>query len=177
MTMFFKYATLLAFAASAFAGDIQPGVYKIINVASHSTARSYNPSNPVFVSSTREFPGPFELWDVKDSVDGSYTLRNIGLNTIAAAGPSGFVVTEPKATSFSIEPAGDGEFVIKLPDADSVWNVELPVIPRGDIRLRPANGSPTQRWTFALIDSAQDRDDYVDKWELLQRIGRFLDRF
>jgi hypothetical protein len=59
--MFSKYATLLALAASAIAGAIQPGIYRITNVASHSTARSYNPSTPVFVSSTREFPGPFEL--------------------------------------------------------------------------------------------------------------------
>ena len=59
--MFSKYATLLAFAASAIAGAIEPGVYKISNVASHSTARSYNPSSPVFVSSTKEYAGPFEL--------------------------------------------------------------------------------------------------------------------
>ena len=59
--MFSKYVTLLAFAASAIAGAIKPGVYKISNVASHSTARSYTPSTPVFVASTLENPGPFEL--------------------------------------------------------------------------------------------------------------------
>ena len=59
--MLSKYVTLLAFAASAIAGVIEPGVYKIKNVASHSTARSFAPFSPVFVSSTREFPGPFEL--------------------------------------------------------------------------------------------------------------------
>ena len=59
--MFSKYVTLLAFAASAIAGAIEPGVYIIRNVASHSTARSYKDFTPVFVSSTRENPGPFEL--------------------------------------------------------------------------------------------------------------------
>ena len=59
--MFSKYATLLAFAASAIAGAIEPGRYRIVNVASHSTARSFSPSSPVYVSSTRENPGPFEL--------------------------------------------------------------------------------------------------------------------
>ena len=59
--MFSKYVTLLAFAASAIAGAIQPGIYRITNVASQSTARTYTPSNPVYVSSTREDPGPFEL--------------------------------------------------------------------------------------------------------------------
>ena len=41
--------------------------------------------------------------------------------------------------------------------------------------LRPANGSPTQRWTFALVNSAQD--DYDERWDLLQRVGRFLGQF
>ena len=59
--MFSKYVTLLAFAATAIAGAIQPGVYRITNVASHSTVRSYNHFSPVFVTSTRENPGPFEL--------------------------------------------------------------------------------------------------------------------
>ncbi|MGW6504555.1 hypothetical protein [Nonomuraea angiospora] len=30
--------------------------------------------------------------------------------------------------------------------ADLLWNVESPVIPRGDVRLRGADGSETQRW-------------------------------
>jgi hypothetical protein len=58
--MFSKYATLLAFAASAIAGAIQPGIYRITNVASQSTARSYEAyNNPVFVS--KEDAGQFEL--------------------------------------------------------------------------------------------------------------------
>ena len=59
--MLSKYVTLLAFAASAIAGVIEPGIYRIKNVASRSTARSYEPFTPVFVSSTRENPGPYEL--------------------------------------------------------------------------------------------------------------------
>ena len=59
--MFSKYVTLLAFAASAIAGAMKPGVYRITNVASDSTVRSYAPLTQVLISSTREFPGPFEL--------------------------------------------------------------------------------------------------------------------
>jgi hypothetical protein len=59
--MFSKYVTLLAFAASAIAGAIQPGIYRLTNVASQSTVRTYSPGTPVFVSSTKENPGPFEL--------------------------------------------------------------------------------------------------------------------
>ena len=106
--MFSKYATLLAFATTAIAGAIEPGVYRISNVASHSTARSYIAYSHVYVSSTKEYVGPFELvsagseslfffaleytlfisfilqWDIQDSEDGSYTLQNVGLGSYAA---------------------------------------------------------------------------------------------
>ena len=59
--MFFKYVTLLAFAATAIAGAITPGVYRLTNVASQSTARSYDRIALVFVSSSKEDPGPYEL--------------------------------------------------------------------------------------------------------------------
>ena len=59
--MFSKYVTLLALAATAIAGVIQPGRYKITNVASRSTARTYRAFSPVYVSSTTEVVGPFEL--------------------------------------------------------------------------------------------------------------------
>ena len=41
--------------------QIEPGVYRITNVVSGSTVRTYNPDTPLVVSSTLEFPGPFEL--------------------------------------------------------------------------------------------------------------------
>ena len=61
VTMFSKYVTFLAFAANAIAGAIKPGVYKITSVDSHSTARSYHAFTPVFVSSSKEHAGPYEL--------------------------------------------------------------------------------------------------------------------
>ena len=39
------------------------------------------------------------------------------------------------------------------------------------IKLRPADGSETQRWFFIGIDDIYKHDE---QWELLQRIGRFL---
>ena len=43
------------------------------------------------------------------------------------------------------------------------------------IKLRPANGCSTQRWLFTrvLVDNEYEDDE---RWELLQRIGRFLGR-
>ena len=61
VTMFSKFAALLFFATCAIAGQLPEGTYRIVNVASQSSARVYNVGNPVFVSSTTENPGPFEI--------------------------------------------------------------------------------------------------------------------
>ena len=60
------------------------GVYKIINVASNSSVRSYNASDVIYVASTLENPGPFELWTLTNNRDGSVTFLNLGLNQYAA---------------------------------------------------------------------------------------------
>ena len=80
--MFSKYVTLLAFAATAIAGVIQPGVYRITNVASQSTACTYNPSSAVFVSSTREFPGPFEISKFGSVFALKYTFNYLPQTTV-----------------------------------------------------------------------------------------------
>ncbi|WP_327092435.1 RICIN domain-containing protein [Nonomuraea sp. NBC_01738] len=139
-------------AAAAF----EPGTYKITNVASHSSVRDYNAGGDLFVSSTRENPGPFELWQVEQS-GSEFTIQNVGINMIngldsyatarqAAEGEP--VVTNRDASTWSIAPAGEGTYVIKVPNQDLLWNAEPPVVPRGDVKLRAADGSDTQRWTL-----------------------------
>ena len=59
--MFTKAITLLLFATCAVAGQIPEGTYRITNLLSHSTARVYTPGSQIFVSSTKEYPGPYEL--------------------------------------------------------------------------------------------------------------------
>ena len=136
-----------------------PATYRITNVASHSTLRAYTPGGVVFVSSTRENPGPFELWTIKRNESG-YTIQNVGLDMIkmldsyAAARQAtegAAVTTSRNAGTWSIAPAGEGTYVIKVPGEDLLWNVEPPVVPRGDVKLRGANGSDTQRWTLAPV--------------------------
>ena len=104
-TMFFKYVTLfLAFTASAIAGAIQSGTYRITNVATQSTVRANETDSKIYVSSTKE-DSQFELvssglmslpwnilliicfklqWDVKETNDGGYTLKNLAWADYAA---------------------------------------------------------------------------------------------
>ncbi|MFB9207229.1 RICIN domain-containing protein [Nonomuraea spiralis] len=145
--------TAAATANSAQAAALVPGIYQIINVASHSTLRAYNAGEAAFVSSTREYPGPFAHWKITRSGDG-YTIQNVGINGYAAVrwteeGAS--VITNNDAMVWTIAPAGGYTWVIQAPYRDLLWNVEPPVIPRGDVKLRPADGSVTQLWRFEYV--------------------------
>ncbi|KAF8810382.1 hypothetical protein BYT27DRAFT_7186593 [Phlegmacium glaucopus] len=142
--MFSKYVAILSFAASAIAGVVTPGTYRIVNVASGSTVRAYYAPGPLFVSSTRENAGWFELvspslghlsfeytiticlkpqWDIKDAKDGGYTIANVGLNmqfmldtSAAVFSPDNGepVFTNRVPTVFNIESAGNGEYEVRL---------------------------------------------------------------
>jgi len=180
----FKYVALLSFAATAIAGVIPEGTYRIFNVASDSTARVSFASGPVFVDSTKKNVGPFELWNIRDAEDGGYTIDNVGLNTIkmldtfaAVERPNKWelVRTFRDPTIFNIEPAGNGEYVIKLQQYDLLWNAEPPVVPFGDVKLKPSDGSPTQRWILVrLLGPDNDIHNY-DRWDVSERTpGRFL---
>jgi hypothetical protein len=149
----------LAATATAQTPAAEPGIYRIINAASDTSLRAYRSGEPVFVSSTREFPGPFELWEIA-RVEGGYTIKNVGLigtgqpshteaRPTAAGAP---VVTGATPTAWSIEAGGNGTHVIKVPARDLLWNVEPPVIPRGDVRLRGADGSDVQRWRLIPVN-------------------------
>jgi hypothetical protein len=61
------------------------------------------------------------------------------------------VITSRNPTVFAIEPVGDDRYIIKIPYADLLWNVESPVMPHASIKLRSADGSYTQAFTLEAI--------------------------
>ncbi|KAF8800833.1 hypothetical protein BYT27DRAFT_7148188 [Phlegmacium glaucopus] len=178
--MFSKYVVaLLFFAASAIAGVVHPGIYQILNVASHSTARAQFAPGPVIVSSTREHIGDFALWNIQNAQDGGYTIENLALDRLLMLDTFAAVLsfnngepvfTNRNPTVWDIEPAGNGEFVIKLQAYDLLWNAEPPVVPRGDVKLRPSRGFPTQHWRLVPVNAPHVEDydyDYDnDRWDL-----------
>ncbi|MFD0885634.1 hypothetical protein ACFQ08_13855 [Streptosporangium algeriense] len=153
-------ATATAATDSPQASASQLGVYRIVNVASHSSLRAYEAGSPIFVSSTRENPGPFELWEITRVGEG-YTIKNVGLShtrgsdayaSVSRSEEGEPVITDSEPTTWAAEQAGDGTYVIKAPHEDLVWNVEPPVVPRGEVALRGADGSDTQRWRFEPVN-------------------------
>ena len=55
---------------------------------------------------------------------------------------------------------------------DLIFHVDL-FFDSIQIKLRPANGGPKQRWVFTRVPT-DSRYEHDEQWELLQRIGRFL---
>ncbi|KAJ6497284.1 hypothetical protein C8R45DRAFT_1211225 [Mycena sanguinolenta] len=57
--------------------------------------------------------------------------------------------------NFAIEPAGDGEFEIKVPGRDMVWTAD-PVVAtapaKSDVYLKPQDGSKETRWKFVKLE-------------------------
>ncbi|KAJ7121040.1 hypothetical protein C8R44DRAFT_787248 [Mycena epipterygia] len=131
---------------------IDPGDYLIFNVATNSQVRSYTPNDVVFVSQTREYPGPFGTWTLEPAKEDAFTLLNVGLQMHAFVDDDNNVITgdEEDATSFAIQPAGGNQFVIKLPNEDMVWTVDDGAL-RSPVHLEPASGSDTQRWTMQKL--------------------------
>ncbi|KAJ6477203.1 hypothetical protein DFH09DRAFT_1216111 [Mycena vulgaris] len=134
-------------------GVIKPGIYSVINDATNTVLRDYQQNDPIFVSYTREFPGDFGLWQVTPAADGSneYRIFNVGLQTPTFVGNDSLVISgNPGGArdSFSIEPAGDGVFVVRVPNEDKIWTVANPSDVRSSVKVDGQNGSPEQKWRF-----------------------------
>ena len=56
---------------------------------------------------------------------------------------------------------------------DLIFHVDL-FFDSIQIELRPAFGTPMQRWVFTRVDNDYEHDERWELQQLLQRIGRFL---
>ncbi|KAJ6626157.1 hypothetical protein B0H10DRAFT_547322 [Mycena sp. CBHHK59/15] len=81
-----------------------------------------------------------------------YTFKNAETGYWISVGGEGHLFTDSSvnATVFAVESAGGGEFVIKAPYADQVWQTfydgTSPIYLR--VVMQPADGGSDQRWTF-----------------------------
>ncbi|KAJ7512987.1 hypothetical protein B0H11DRAFT_15328 [Mycena galericulata] len=132
---------------------LPPGTYSISNNAFEGVQlRSYGKDEPIFVSLTREFPGPFGLWRVEQSGNGNeYKITNVGLNAPTYISDKNLIYTGSKSDSFSIEPAGDGLFTIRVPNQDKVWSLDGNPV-RANVQLRGQDGNRDQVWRFMRVN-------------------------
>ncbi|KAJ7121105.1 hypothetical protein C8R44DRAFT_736791 [Mycena epipterygia] len=141
----------------ATAGNLQPalpaGDYLIFNVATNSQVRSYTPNGPIFISRTREFPGPFGTWTLEPANEDAFTIRNLGLGLPTFVDGDKNVISgdNDDPVSFAVESAGENTYIIKVPNADLVWTVDPNTI-KSTVHLEPQSGSSAQLWTFQKFD-------------------------
>ncbi|KAH9477436.1 hypothetical protein JR316_0009649 [Psilocybe cubensis] len=140
---------------------IPPGNYVIQSV-------TINPGVPLNVGlpntlgnviiMTSSAPQPeLGVWNIKPADQGGFHIQNVGLRrnvtSIHLTESNLFLpvvaVTNTPATTYAIQCAGGGEYVIKNVVADQLWTP----VPSSDqevstIELLPASGSRTQHWNF-----------------------------
>ncbi|KAJ7159372.1 hypothetical protein C8R43DRAFT_994517 [Mycena crocata] len=135
-------------------GAVEDGEYMIFNVEQSSQVRSYAMEEPIFISRTREFPGPFGLFRIESSgSEDTYQISNVGLDVHTFVDDKSNVVSGKKqdAQNFAIQQAGQNTFVIKMPDEDLVWTVDDQGI-RSNVFLMEEAGQDTQRWNLQRMD-------------------------
>ncbi|KAJ6497310.1 hypothetical protein C8R45DRAFT_1211245 [Mycena sanguinolenta] len=133
---------------------IEPGEYMIFNKDfGSSPIRTYGVDRPVFAIEVGEWPGPFGFWRVDPSGglgSNEYTMTNVRLNTGTHVNSENKIVTIPgKGDRFSIEPAGDNTFTIKVPNEDLVWTVDTEEV-MAPVYLKHQDGVAT-RWTLVRV--------------------------
>ncbi|KAJ7203854.1 hypothetical protein GGX14DRAFT_143245 [Mycena pura] len=135
--------------------DIGPGRYLILDFPRNTQLRSYTEDDPVFVSLTREFPGPFGEWDLRPASEGAFIISNVGLHSPVYAGDERTIIAghARPAVPFAVQAAGDGTFVVKSVNEDLLWTRTTPNNVRSEVQLRPADGGDAQRWRFLSIDN------------------------
>ncbi|KAJ7061845.1 hypothetical protein C8F01DRAFT_1369290 [Mycena amicta] len=129
----------------------------ITSVSSLNLVDTFSGTPPleVLVGEAATPPGNFGIWKRTELSADKYVFQNLGTGQwIAINNANEHLVTvngADNATVFAVESAGNNEFVIKLPNADSVWEALFdgtsPIF--GRIIMEPASGSVRQRWTFA----------------------------
>ncbi|KAJ7690486.1 hypothetical protein B0H17DRAFT_1064832 [Mycena rosella] len=134
-----------------------PVSVKITSVASLNPVVTFsgNPPLEVLVGQAAAPPGNFGIWERSELSADKYVFQNLGTGqwiTVNAANNHLVTVNGANnATVFAVESAGGSEFVIKLPDADSLWEALFdgtsPIF--GRIIMSPASGSTLQHWKLA----------------------------
>ncbi|KAJ7158032.1 hypothetical protein C8R43DRAFT_948870 [Mycena crocata] len=107
----------------------------IFNVQQASQVRSYAMEQPIFISHTREFPGPFGVFRIESSgSEDTYQISNLGLDVHTFVDRKGNIVSGSKqdAQNFTIQQAGQNSFVVFL---------------------QPQQGQDTQRWNLQRMDA------------------------
>ncbi|GJJ73085.1 hypothetical protein EMPS_05443 [Entomortierella parvispora] len=143
-------------------GSINEGLYII-----HTLDNKYlaiGPVPPIYPPldvPARVLPsaGQDRIWEVLRAEDGGYTIRQRGDSSMAYGlnqNEDGAVIVSAmkKPQNWAIDNAGDDLFTIRVVNEDSLVTVNRGEFP--PVVLRPANGSPEQRWVFIPIPRFSD---------------------
>ncbi|KAJ6505017.1 hypothetical protein C8R45DRAFT_1180967 [Mycena sanguinolenta] len=133
-------------AGGSQASGLENGIYFIFNVATDTLVRSFVADTPAAVSYANERPGPFGQWNVVQVGDGVFNISNKGLGLPTYIGDDGGIYSGKRGppSSFVIEPAEFGYYVVRSLDEDLVWTVEDVDAQRSPVKLTRFAGDDAQ---------------------------------
>ena len=123
-----------------------PAGHYIIRSGPYGSNMEVAPGNRVVGSHAAPQP-----WDVQAGANNDFTIRSTQTPTggyLALNGAQAVVGSKP--ILWAVEPAGNGELVIKVPGQDLVLGLMGPE-PGAPVQAHPADGSPGQRWTLTPV--------------------------
>ncbi|KAF9899386.1 hypothetical protein EC991_008988, partial [Linnemannia zychae] len=154
LSLLFACAILLSLAILSEAER----VFRLVNAETEGWAKNFpGVGRPPFETSVTiddNFASIYERWAI-DNFEEGYRIRNVGTGFWLFSRDEEVVGSpefNPEDSKWYIEKAGDGLFIIKLPNKDLVMTAH-----RGKrdepltIALRPSEGENTQKWRFEPI--------------------------
>ncbi|KAJ7765248.1 hypothetical protein B0H16DRAFT_1687422 [Mycena metata] len=135
---------------------IPPGKYRIINQQVPGSLRSYSPGQPAYVSLTREFPGPFEIWDVEPAGSNSFTISSVGLQVPTYINGDQIIPDNKEPAQYIISAVDDGSdnlFTIQTVDGSQYWGIEPNNPVRPNLQLHADVEGRGEQWLFIRASS------------------------
>ncbi|KAJ7500656.1 hypothetical protein B0H11DRAFT_1996092 [Mycena galericulata] len=131
------------------------GPVQVVNVGNNGTIFTFGAvagsSEPLQVYAPQIWSWENGVWDLTNVAADTWTFQNTGTGQyIQADETDNNIVTGTSPTIFAVNSAGGGNFVIKLPYADLVWEYiyDGSSMEYGKVELRPADGSASQQWAI-----------------------------
>ncbi|KAJ6490495.1 hypothetical protein DFH09DRAFT_1291093 [Mycena vulgaris] len=127
----------------------------IVNGGSNATVFTFDGDSPleVLLPMRLGMDQQYGTWDRYMVSTDAWIFKNRGTHQwlkVNTANDHLITVNDFSPTIFAVEHAGEGKLIIKLPYEDKVWEplFDGTSMQFGRVSLRPANGSPSQRWVY-----------------------------
>ncbi|KAF7350544.1 hypothetical protein MSAN_01614000 [Mycena sanguinolenta] len=129
-------------------------VYKIVNVATNTAVQAFGQDSVVGMEIKDQFPPYFAHWQlIRATQGGGFKIRSVAFGTIFTGNDKLFTGFSRPSEAFTVESAGEDQFIIKEVNSDQDWTVEYDREGHQILKLAPSKGKEhkEQKWRFVPV--------------------------